>query len=99
MSLHRQDCSAVTQAQSPANKKEEIQTLTTDKDPYEEKLASGEYTTVPYEPIKKPEVVLNKNGKVKIDQDLMLECIKEKLTIDEIAEMNSWDVAEVARMY
>ena len=82
-----------------ANKIEEIQTLTTNKDPYEEKLESGEYTTAPFEPIKKTEVVFNKNGKVKIDQDLMLECIKEKLTIDEIAEMNSWDKAAVARMY
>lgn len=82
-----------------ANKIEEIQTLITNKDPYEEKLESGEYTTAPFEPIKKTEVVLNKNGKVKIDQDLMLECIKEKLTIDEIAEMNSWDKAAVARMY
>ena len=82
-----------------ANKIEEIQALTTNKDPYEEKLESGKYTTVPFEPIKKTEVVLNKNGKVKIDQDLLLECIKEKLTIDEIAEMNSWDKAAVARMY
>ena len=82
-----------------ANKIEEIQALTTNKDPYEEKLESGKYTTAPFEPIKKTEVVLNKNGKVKIDQDLMLECIKEKLTIDEIAEMNSWDKAAVARMY
>lgn len=79
--------------------KNEIQKLETNKDSYEEKLESGEYTTVPFEPIKKTEVVLNKNGKVKIDQDLMLECIKEKLTIDEIAEMNSWDKAAVARMY
>ncbi len=41
----------------------------------------------------------DKGEKKKIDQDLLLECIKEKLTIDEIAEMNSWDKAAVARMY
>ena len=45
------------------------------------------------------EQVNDKGKKKKIDQDLMLECIKEKLTIDEIAEMNSWDKAAVARMY
>ena len=44
-------------------------------------------------------VVLNKNGGVKIDQDLFLECVKENLTIDEIAEMNSWSKSAVARMY
>lgn len=37
--------------------------------------------------------------KKKIDQDLLLECIKEKLSIDEIAEMNSWDKSAVARLY
>jgi len=37
--------------------------------------------------------------KNKIDMDTLLACIKEKLTIDEIAEMNSWDKAAVARMY
>ena len=41
----------------------------------------------------------NSNDKKKIDQDLLLECIKEKLSIDEIAEMNSWDKAAVARLY
>ena len=45
------------------------------------------------------ERVDDKGKKNKIDQDLLLECIKEKLTIDEIAEMNSWDKAAVARMY
>ena len=45
------------------------------------------------------EQVNDKGKKNKIDQDLLLECIKEKLTIDEIAEMNSWDKAAVARMY
>lgn len=41
-----------------------------------------------------------KSGKKnKIDMDTLLACIKEKLTIDEIAEMNSWDKAAVARMY
>lgn len=55
-----------------------------------------------FETIKKEnnnKVVLNKNGGVKIDQDLFLECVKENLTIDEIAEMNSWSKAAVARMY
>lgn len=41
----------------------------------------------------------NKAKKNKIDVDVMVDCIKEDLTIDEIAEMNSWDKAAVARMY
>lgn len=41
----------------------------------------------------------NKGKKNKIDVDVMVDCIKEDLTIDEIAEMNSWDKAAVARMY
>ena len=41
----------------------------------------------------------NPGKKNKIDMDTLLACIKEKLTIDEITEMNSWDKAAVARMY
>jgi len=41
----------------------------------------------------------NKGKKNKIDVDVMVDCIKEDLTIDEIAEMNSWDKAAVARIY
>ena len=41
----------------------------------------------------------NKGKKNKIDIDVMVDCIKEDLTIDEIAEMNSWDKAAVARIY
>lgn len=77
-----------------ATLKEEIQTLEKNENDSNEKKELFE--TIQKENNK---VVLNKNGKVKIDQDLMLECIKEKLTIDEIAEMNSWDKAAVARMY
>jgi len=41
----------------------------------------------------------NKGKKNKIDVDVMVDCIKEDLSIDEIAEMNSWDKSAVARMY
>lgn len=41
----------------------------------------------------------NKGKKNKMDKDTFLACIKEDLTIDEIAEMNSWDKRNVARMY
>jgi len=41
----------------------------------------------------------NKGKKNKIDLDVLVDCIKEDLTIDEIAEMNSWDKAAVARLY
>ena len=72
--------------------KEEIQTLEKKDNTSNKELL---------ETIKKEnnKVVFNKNGGVKIDQDLFLECVKENLTIDEIAEMNSWDKAAVARMY
>lgn len=41
----------------------------------------------------------NPGKKNKMDKDILLACIKEDLTIDEIAEMNSWDKRNVARMY
>lgn len=59
----------------------------------EEKEVSKEYVEKIFDQAEK------EGKKNKIDQDLMLECIKEKLTIDEIAEMNSWDKSAVARMY
>ena len=72
--------------------KEEIQTL----EKKENNTVKDLFKTIQNENNK---VVLNKNGGVKIDQDLFLECVKENLTIDEIAEMNSWSKAAVARMY
>lgn len=41
----------------------------------------------------------SKDKKNKIDMDTLLACIKEDLTIDEIAEMNSWDKRNVAKYY
>ena len=72
--------------------KEEIQTL----EKKDNDSGKDTFKTIQKENNK---VVLNKNGGVKIDQDLFLECVKENLTIDEIAEMNSWSKAAVARMY
>ena len=74
---------------------EEMDSKVEENDDFEEK-----YKDVPVKASKWAEQADdNKGKKNKIDQDLMLACIKEKLTIDEIAEMNSWDKAAVARMY
>lgn len=94
---------------------EEMDSKVEEKDEFEEKYkdvpvkaskneVSEEYTEKIFDQAVKEnkkwaEQANDKGKKNKIDQDLLLECIKEKLTIDEIAEMNSWDKAAVARMY
>lgn len=86
---------------------EEMNSKVEGKDEFEEK-----YKDIPVKKSKKEsnaetlntiakenEKAINKGKKNKIDLNVLVDCIKEDLTIDEIAEMNSWDKAAVARLY
>ena len=86
---------------------EEMNSKVEGKDEFEEK-----YKDIPVKQSKKEsntetlntiakenDKAINKGKKNKIDLNVLVDCIKEDLTIDEIAEMNSWDKAAVARLY